>query len=264
MSNNSKDKINQPLIDTQSPGASKLPGTPDTAGQGALSQNNEVAGFIAQMQAMAPPVRQGHGHGRLIFAMDATMSRQPTWDMALALQGDMFEAVARIGGLDVQLVYFRGFKECRSSKWVSNPASLAKMMTTVQCAGGLTQIGKVLSHTRQESEARRVNALVYVGDAMEENIDHLCQKAGELALLGVPVFLFQEGHNRAAEAAFREIARLTKGAFCRFDAGSATQLRALLSAVAVFAAGGRQALEDFGRSSQGRGAQLLIEQMKQG
>jgi len=218
-----------------------------------------AADFIAQMKAAQP--RTDGGRGRLVFAMDATMSRQPTWDMALALQSDMFSAVKDVGGLDVQLMYFRGSGECRASKWVSDADALARLMTTVTVAGGFTQIRKVLSHTRQETERKRVHALVYVGDAMEEEIDELCGRAGELAVLGVPVFLFQEGHDRRATRAFAEIARLTKGAHCQFNAGSAEQLKALLAAVAVYAAGGRGALEDYSRSGQ-RGAQLLIEQMK--
>jgi hypothetical protein len=131
-------------------------------------------------------------------------------------------------------------------------------MTRVNCAGGYTQIRKVLSHARGEAAKKPVNALVYVGDCMEEDIDDLCGRAGELALLGVPVFLFQEGLDARAEKAFREIARLTKGAYCRFDAGSAAQLRELLSAVAVYAAGGRKALE----ALTGRGARQLLQQLK--
>lgn len=219
----------------------------------------DAATFLAQMKARAP--RQGGGRGRLIFAMDATMSRQPTWDMALSLQADMFQAVREVGGLDVQLIYFRGFGECRASKWVQDPGELARLMTTVTVAGGRTQIGKVLSHARKETDLKKVHALVFVGDAMEENVDELCARAGELAVLGVPVFLFQEGGDPRASTAFREIARITKGAHCRFDAGSAAQLRALLSAVAVYAAGGRAALEDMSRRGDG-GATLLIEQMK--
>jgi hypothetical protein len=226
----------------------------------AASSDRQVAEFIAKMKTLAPQTVAGRG--RLVFAMDATMSRQPTWDMALALQADMFHAVKAVGGLDVQLVYFRGAGECRASRWVSDPDALARLMTTVACHGGYTQIRKVLSHTRQEAETKNVNALVYVGDCMEEELDDLCGRAGELALLGVPVFLFQEGSDARAERAFRELARLTKGAYCRFDAGSAAQLRELLSAVAVYAAGGRKALEALGRQLTGRGARLLLEQMK--
>jgi hypothetical protein len=211
------------------------------------------------MKTLAPTT--GAGRGRLIFAMDATMSRAPTWDLALQLQGDMFQAVKEVGGLDVQLVYFRGFAECRASKWVSDPEALARLMTSVSCHGGLTQIGRVLAHALEESGKRKVNALVYVGDCMEEDIDRLSARAGALALLGVPVFLFQEGGDANAERAFREIARLTKGAHCRFDRGSARQLRELLTAVAVYAAGGRKALLALGAQRHGSGARRLLEQL---
>jgi hypothetical protein len=218
----------------------------------------EVDAFLKQVRSLNPV---GVGTGRLIFAMDATMSRQPTWDLALELQADMFEAVKQVGGLDVQLVYFRGFSECQASKWVSDPAALAKLMRKVNCEGGLTQIRKVLAHARRESETRKVNALIYVGDCMEEDVDQLSQLAGELGLIGVPVFLFQEGHDAKAERAFKEIARLSRGAHCRFDAGSARQLRELLAAVAVYATGGRKALQDFREATQSGAALRLLEQL---
>lgn len=225
----------------------------------AASSGDDVAAFVEKMRS-APAVAQG-ARGRLVFAMDATMSREPTWDMALALQGDMFRVVKDVGGLDVQLVYFRGMGECRASKWVSDPDALARLMTTVSCRGGLTQIGRVLSHTAAEARLRRVSALVFVGDAMEEAIDPVCGAAGELALLGVPAFLFQEGHDPAVTRAYTEIAKITRGATCRFDAGAADQLRELLTAVAVYAAGGRKALLALGSKPGGRGAKLLLPQL---
>lgn len=239
----------------QAPAASSAAGVPATE----ASSDAEVAEFIAKMKSLAPTATGDRG--RLLFAMDATMSRAPTWDMALKLQGDMFRAVKEVGGLDVQLVYFRGMGECRASKWVSDPAALARLMTSVACHGGLTQIGKVLAHAIDESRKRKVNALVYVGDCMEEQVDRLCAHGGELALLGVPMFLFQEGDNSAAQSAFRELARLTNGAYCRFDRGSAKQLRELLTAVAVYAAGGRKALQDLSGKQHGAGARLLLAQL---
>lgn len=224
------------------------------------SRDNDVDQFLATVKSMPPSVHKGLGRGRLIFAMDATMSRQPTWDQALQTQAEMFLEAGKIGGLDVQLVYFRGFNESRSSKWVSDPQSLARLMTKVECRGGNTQIGRILKHIRREGGKNRVNAVVYVGDAMEENIDQLCQTAGEIGLLGVPMFMFQEGGDMITERSFREIARLTRGAYCRFDRSSAKQLRELLSAVAVYAAGGHKALVEYAsKSGQGR---LLLEQLK--
>ena len=222
----------------------------------------ERSGSVEQFleQVRATPVTSTAGNGRLIFAMDATMSRQPTWDAALQTQAEMFLEAGRVGGLDVQLVYFRGFGECRASKWVSDASSLANLMTTVQCRGGNTQISKVLKHIRREAESKSVNAAVYVGDCMEENVDHLCALAGEVGMHGTRMFMFQEGHDIAAERAFREIARLTGGAFSHFDSSSVKQLRELLSAVAVYAAGGRKALKDYSGQS-GDGPRALLEQL---
>jgi hypothetical protein len=126
----------------------------------------------------------------------------------------------------------------------------------------LTQLARILTHAAQESAKRRVNAVVFVGDAMEEDIDYVCSKAGALGLLGVPVFLFQEGADPNVTRAYTEIARLTKGATCRFDAGSAEQLRALLRAVAMYASGGRNALLALSARGGEKGAQLLLSQMK--
>ena len=223
------------------------------------SSGAEVADFIARVNTIAPV--GSSGRGRLIFAMDATMSRQPTWDLALGLQADMFHAVKEVGGLDVQLVYFRGFGETRASKWVSDPDALARLMTGVSCQGGYTQIRKVLTHARRESEQNKVNAVVYVGDCMEEDIDELCQRSGSLGLLGTPMFLFQEGRDQKAEQTFKEIARLTRGAYCHFDAGSARQLRQLLAAVAVYATGGHKALRDYGKTTNSDVVVRLLEQL---
>jgi hypothetical protein len=168
----------------------------------------------------------------------------------------MFREAASIGSLDIRLVYFRGLAECRATGWISDSAQLARLMGKISCQGGHTQIGKVLAETRREAVAAGVRALVFVGDAMEESVDELCAKAGELGLLKVPVFMFQEGHDPAAEQAFREIARLTGGAWCRFDPGAAAQLRELLRAVAAYAAGGREALARLASSAPGA-AKLL-------
>jgi hypothetical protein len=222
------------------------------------STAKEIADFVARARATSP-----HAPGaksRLIFALDATMSRQPTWDMACALQADMFREAASLGSLDIRLIYYRGYNECRASSWISDSAKLARLMSKIDCRGGDTQIGKVLSAARREAVASGVRAVVFVGDAMEEKVDDLCAKAGELGMLKVPVFLFQEGEDAVAEQAFREIARLTNGAWCRFDPGAAPQLRELLRAAAAYAAGGREALKRL--SAREGGAAKLLGQLK--
>src|ERR1700738_5085807 len=140
------------------------------------SASEDIAAFVAKARATSP--HAAGAKGRLVFALDATMSRRPTWDMACALQADMFREAAALGSLDIRLVYYRGFNECRASGWISDSAQLAKLMGKIDCRGGNTQIGKVLSEARREAVASAVRAGVFVGDAMEEAVDDLCTKAG--------------------------------------------------------------------------------------
>lgn len=222
--------------------------------------DGDVDAFLARVREMPPPA-PGGGKGRLVLAMDATMSRQHSWDMALSIQGDMFAEAGRVGGLDVQLVYFRGFDECRASRWTPDTAVLARLMSGIRCQGGRTQIARVLKHLKGEAAAGKVNACIYIGDALEEPIDALAQIAGEVGLLGIPIFMFQEGRDAVAERGFREIARLTRGAYFRFGSDASRILRELLAAVAVYAAGGYTALESHS-AQRGGAAALLLSQMK--
>jgi hypothetical protein len=214
-----------------------------------------VDAFLATAKGIS-----ANAKGRLVFALDATMSRQPTWDIACRLQADMFAETAAIGGLAVQLVYFRGLAECRASRFVADARGLTDLMTRITCQGGETQIGRVLAHIRDEAEQETIGAFIYVGDAMEESVDALCAIAGELGLKGIRGFMFQEGANTIAETAFREIARLTGGAYARFSPGAAEHLRGLLRAAAAFAAGGHDALRRL--VAEGRAPKGLLAQVK--
>jgi hypothetical protein len=236
---------------------------PVPAGKGtpaASSSRAEIDAFLHRVRTIER-AQPSSTRGRLIFTLDATMSRQPTWNTACKLQGEMFLEAQAIGGLDVQLVFFRGLGECRASRWVSEPAALAALMAQIDCREGATQICRVLSHACRETEKAKVQALVYVGDAMEERPDTVCAKAGELGLRSVPAFVFQEGYDPDVERTFRNIARLTGGAYCRFNSGAAQELRELLRAVAAYAAGGLKALSDLS-ARRNRGATRLLEQMK--
>jgi hypothetical protein len=101
---------------------------PAAAGKG------EVDAFLERVATM--PRVHGGARGRLIFALDATASRQPTWDRACAIQGEMFEVTAALGGLEIQLVFYRGFAECKASRWVASAAELHRAMRAVSCLGG--------------------------------------------------------------------------------------------------------------------------------
>ncbi len=221
----------------------------------ARSKTNEIDQFLRKVELTPRPADRVH-RGRLIFGMDATASREPMWDQACHIQSEMFASTSVYGGLDVQLVFYRGFRELYASRWVSTASEIQRMMNKARCVGGLTQIGRILNHAIKETKVKQVNALVFVGDAVEENIDVLADKAGQLGLNGVPAFVFQEGFNPIAARTFREIASLSGGAYCPFDASSAQQLKDLLAAVAVYASGGRIALENFSSRKRGVVARL--------
>jgi hypothetical protein len=225
----------------------------------AVAGKTDVSAFLQKVAAL-PPVGKAAGSGRLLFALDATGSRERTWDQASQLQAEMFIAAQAQGGLQVQLTYFRGFAEFYKTAWCRDSTALLGLMTGIQCRAGTTQIERVLRHALAENRIQRIHCVVYVGDAMEENPEVLAQLAGQLGILNVPMFVFQGGGDPLARQTFETLARVSKGAYSQFDAASAGQLKELLRAVAVYASGGLQALEHFSRSS-GDAVKRLTRQM---
>jgi len=214
--------------------------------------------FLAKVKSTPPAIRKGHG--RLLFAIDATMSRQRLWDQASQLQAEMLLAAGQESELQIQFAYYRGLMEFYHSAWVDKPQQLTDEMTQVYCQAGQTQIARLLTHISQEARQHKVNAAVFVGDAMEENGSSLYKLAGQLALQGTPLFVFQEGYDPEVESVFTKMAQLSGGAYCRFDAGSVAQLKELLGAVAEYAKGGYLALENY---MQRQGAQCVIKLIRQ-
>lgn len=222
---------------------------------------DQVDQFLDTVNRLPQP-RAG-AQGRLIFAMDATASRQPTWDRACHLQAEMFAHTRGLGGLSMQLCFYRGYDEFRATPWHQHASDLLRAGQSVRCRGGHTQIERVLRHALREHQQQPLHAVVFIGDCLEESIDDLCQLAGEMGIHGLPLFLFQEGDDSVAKRGFAELARLSGGAHCRFDSHSAAQLGELLNAVAVYASGGREALQRLlqqGSSSlRALGRQLRLE-----
>jgi hypothetical protein len=218
------------------------------------ASTSELADFLEKTTAEHKLTRRA----RVILAADATHSRSDAWDMAANLTAGMLREVANLGSLDVQLAFYRGVDECQASGWVSEPERLAKMMTRVQCSAGRTQIERILAHAIKETRKASVDALIFIGDAMEESPDMLVSKAHELGKLSVKAFLFQEGDDALVKRVFQDIAKATGGAWAKFDSGAAKQLGDLLKAVALVAVGGIQALE--GRKDEA--SRLLLGQMR--
>lgn len=218
------------------------------------SASRDIDAFLARA---SKAVAANHGNPRLLFAIDATASRQPTWDTAAQLQHHMFAAAAKVGNLSLQLCFYRGIGELKASPWIADTESLSRLMRRVRCEGGHTQIARLLRHALREHQKAPIRAVIFIGDAVEESPDDLCALAGECGLRGLPLFVFQEGLDTAVETTFRSLAKLSRGAYARFDNSSAGRLAELLAAVARYAAGGRRALEHAGDA----GARALLTQL---
>ncbi len=222
------------------------------------SSNSDIQNFLEKVQN-TPLATSCNGRGRLIFALDATASREGTWDKASKLQGDMFVKTQELSNLDVQLVYYRGYIECRSSRWVNNANALLKIMQSVRCEAGATQIARVLRHALGESKTQSIQAIVFVGDCVEEDPSTLYKLCGKLKIVGLPLFIFQEGYNAMTQNIFQKAASISGGAHCQFDQNSAQQLGDLLNAVATYATGGHAALSLLADNSHS--ARLLLKQL---
>jgi hypothetical protein len=196
--------------------------------------------IAAVRQQMERQKYQAQHTPRMIFAMDATGSREPTWEMAGKLHREMGAA---LGGLTLQLIFFGG-TACKSSQWVVGGQRLAELMIKVRCVTGCTQINRVLQHVLTESREHTIRALVYVGDCCEESGEELFGLAEQLKRRTIPIFVFQEGTDSVAEPIFRRLAQITDGIYASFDTGSAEQLRKLLAGAADYAAGRHKSISD--------------------
>ena len=224
------------------------------------SNSLAVQEFLTKSKQLATP---NNSAGRLLFAMDATASRENSWDMACQIQADMFMSTQMMGSLEISLCYFHGYNEFKHFPWTQNAKNLRDQMLQVRCLGGQTQIKRTLDHAISICTKQNIKAVVYIGDCCEESIDHIATSAGKLGVLGVPVFIFHEGHEPSAKRAFQHIAQLTNGAYCAFDENSVAQLKDLLCAVAAYAVGGLSALKK--QTQQGNlVAQAIVKQLPKG
>lgn len=208
-----------------------------------ISSDQEIEAFLQQAKQLTVP----HNDARLIFALDATASREKTWDHACHLQSEMFLQTQELGKLSVQLCHYGGLHQFSASTWLRDTNSLLNQMNQVHCLGGHTQIARLLQHSLKQTRQQAVQAIIFIGDSVEEPVDFLCQLAGQLGIHSTPLFIFQEGRDITAASAFKQMAKLSGGAYCRFDNSSAATLKALLSAVAVYATGGRRALLEYAK-----------------
>lgn len=225
----------------------------------ALTSAKGVDQFLTLLEK-TPDTRRSPS-ARLLFALDATASREGTWNEARRLHATLFDVADEYRGrLKVQLCFYQGLDLFQRSEWLDDAQALKQRMSRVQCLGGYSQIEKVLRHALQETQQSAVKAVVFIGDALEEDPDRLCHLAGQLGLLNTPLFVFQEGADARTESVFKQMAKLSQGAWARFDSRSAGQLEILLRSVAAYAAGGLSALENDPKAT--RIAHDLVRQLE--
>jgi hypothetical protein len=212
-----------------------------------IQERPHVAEFLARVEAPT--------HTRIIVGIDATASREATWDAATGYTVKMLRAATTDNPLEIQIVFYRGEKECVASRWITDANVLAAVVTKVSCEAGPTQIARVLEHARKEHVRQKIAALVFIGDACEESVDEIIGAAHKLKM---PAFVFHEGESdRATTRTFKTIANATRGAWAPFDAGAVARLAELLRSVAAYATGGAMALADRNTPE----ARLLLTQM---
>ena len=167
------------------------------------SDRIEIDAFLEKIKS-SPIATTDQARGRLLFGMDATASREPLWDQACHIQGQMFQETMSLGGLNIQLAYYRGFMEFAVIPWTNTSKNLLSHMSAIRCAAGQTQIAKILRHGILETNKAPIQALIFVGDAMEEDPNTLNSLAGKLGILGVPIMMFQDGHDPVTARSFRD------------------------------------------------------------
>jgi len=173
------------------------------------------------------------------FLIDATGSREQTWELAQTIQAKMFQAVSGLKAVSLRLVYF-GNNRLTALGWDNNPNSVAKHMAAVRCRTGLTQIIEGLQSFIDERPDGKAAAIILIGDCFEESSSQAERAAILLKEKGIKVFSFVEGYDPTAQSVFRRISEITGGKFARF--GSNMPLSDLCEGVVLLASGGEKAL----------------------
>lgn len=195
---------------------------------GAISKRVDQSKIAAALKKEPP---------KLLFSMDATQSREATWDIAQDLTRTMFDQMP--GGLKIALAYHGGGRLKEVSEFRTDLEYFKRKVAEVRCDAGQTALCPILEKATQENG---LSALIYIGDAYEEG--EYRTLARDLKLKKVPCFFFLEGNDPAAKRAFSEIAEITGGAVFPFEMTSLGKAKDRLDAIAAFAAGGTQLLKE--------------------
>ncbi len=190
----------------------------------------------------------------ICFVIDATGSRQHSWQQAQRTQAEMFDAVKSAGNLKLSIVCHRGNRVSDLGTFAT-PADAKRSMAAVSCEAGNTEIIGSL----KAAMGKKPSTIIMIGDCFEENFGDLQQVCSKLAAEQIRVYAFVEGNDPNGQHAYKMAADLTGGIFQPF--GSGLDLSDLCVAAAVFDVGGQQAFDKLIASGHA-GAKALEHQVK--
>ncbi len=126
-----------------------------------------AAATLPTLSHAEPPVEAGASGGpRLIFAVDATASREPAWTAARRVTDALVKALP--GELDVALAVHGGSRVHTFTAFTKDAATLRDRAAGVACEAGLTRLLPILSASLKHQAVRVV---VYIGDVFEESLN---------------------------------------------------------------------------------------------
>lgn len=175
---------------------------------------------------------------KLLFSMDATASRQPSWDVAQKITLSMFDVIP--GGLKIALAYHSAGRLQTVTEFRDDAGYFKDQIAAVRCQAGNTALCEILDTA---CDTPGLSSLIYIGDCFEERFETAVALAQRLKEKGVPCFIFQEGDDFRAADAFKAIAEITGGAVFPFEMDSLVRVREKLDAIAAYAAGGMKLLQ---------------------
>jgi len=203
----------------------------------------------AKSQVGTAPAAPTARRPRLVFAVDATASREATWRSAQKITARMFGVIP--DALDVALAVHGGDDVHTFTEFSADVDVFRKQAAAVRCETGTTRLCEIMARTL---DAGGVRVMSYIGDAFEEDADEVLELADRFRLRGIQAVMLSDDADPEALAVFRQIAERTGGAVLDFRTGDTVLMGELLAGVATLAIGGRKLLE----AQHTAGARLLL------
>src|SRR5271165_2696119 len=229
-----------------------------TAATAVTAAASTAAALLSAQERVEPPTETAApSRPRLVFAVDATASREPAWAAARRVTDALVKALP--GELDVALAVHGGSRVHTFTAFTNDARTLRDRAAGVSCQAGMTRLLPILATTLKQQSVRVV---IYIGDVFEESLPHGRDLADSLGARGTKLIVLHDtsdnGARRDAEI-FWDLAKRTGGCVLPFNANTPDRLRDILSAVAVYAVGGEKLLRE--RRHALPGAVALLEHL---